>query len=240
MELVSSSKINHLYEASGAGPRLAWLLWVVCAPFLPSCWVTTDIDFPVEEQIPPTITDYPGAQYKISDILVMTAQDFAVQDFPLPPLQFRVIVRDPNVDEVLFARWRLTGIGGDGTRGEMLSGCEVTPPDRRGRDTRVVDPGPEPTPEQRTEDFTLDTSRLPTTQGCYRLELVVSGSFTNRCTLVQTLAGSDVFGETDPLDNKAEASWLLLVDDETVEGKPDVSGCRPKTVERDDPVLPAL
>lgn len=177
------------------GVRLALTLVILAMSVLyAGCLVTDEVQFPEEVPIPSVLIDAPSARIKIGDIARISRTASAPNDLTL-----EVIVRDDNLDEVLFGRLR--AVSKQSTR--FLTGCDA----ETGEDTTVV-----PITGGKERMLSLPVARTDFAEsGCYRLELVVSGSFRNTCD--EAAAAPAVFTATSPRGDYGLAKWWLLVSD---------------------------
>lgn len=171
------------------GPRLALLLALGSANG--ACIVTGEHEFEQEQSVPPAVVDVSDADFQIADRIRWSP--------PEGVLTFEVLVRDPNVDDELFARWRRLGTRPEDNR--LLSTCNP----ETGADPEI----PRTATAERPFSFSISAGEVE--EGCFRLELAVSDQFQNTCDEVNRVPG--VFAFTRPLGNVGIARWQLIVDD---------------------------
>lgn len=175
----------------GFGPRLA--LCCGMALSASACVVTSEHQFSQEGQVPPAIVDVIGADFRIADRIEWDREPGLTQG-----LTFEVVVRDPNLDDQLFARWRIVGTRPTDTA--LLSTCNP----ETGEDPVI----PPTATAERPFQFTVSPGQL--VAGCFYLELAVSDEFNNTCDEVERIPG--VFASVSPLGNVGVARWGLIVD----------------------------
>jgi hypothetical protein len=130
---------------------------VACAAITASgCIATSPIDFPEDENFPPSVVSEATAEYPLREIGQLNLDDPV--DEPEVPLE--VIVRDPNIDQTLEYRIFL-----DSTN--PPASAEVP-----------IDQGtlPPTGDVERPRTFTVSYDQLPPGV-CHKIELVVVGSF---------------------------------------------------------------
>jgi len=191
-------EINSLVASPGLGPRLAFYACMrvaVVAICLAStgCIVTDPYEFPEAINEPPTLASG-SVGLELSRILELTP------DSDPGVLSFSVIVHDPDVDEVLYARQRLLEEDPDTGKDiqTVLTECD--------RETDLEPEVPVSGEEDRTYEPTFRTEWIqPGT--CYAFELAVSPAFQLDCA--QLHLGQDFFSSPDEPGNVAVGRWYI-------------------------------
>jgi hypothetical protein len=127
------------------------------------CIVTDSVDFPVEENHPPSVVTVPGRSTPPLDRIVKVNLDAVAESETGAEIPFRVVVTDPNVSQDLAYNTFINfqpEIGRPGPRGG-----------------NVV---PAAGSEERELTFDIPVSELQPAGQCYRLELLVSSDFTEQ------------------------------------------------------------
>ena len=164
--------------------------------FCSGCLVVDQIDFPVEEPVASVLIDGPGTRIKIGEMGTFSRLATAPNDITLA-----VLVRDPNIDEPLVARLRVVTKLYEAPR--FLSSCDA----ETGEDVTVV-----PFTGDIERPLTISVARTDLAEvGCYRLELVVSGTFKNTCE--EAAQAPAVFTATTPRGDFGMAKWFVSVTD---------------------------
>lgn len=173
----------------GAAFASYWSMVVLLAASLPACLVASEHEFTTEEEFPASIVDG-DESVKIGDRIKWNRRGQS--------LTFVVVVRDPNIEDDLWARWVVQS----GTQPELLSPCNP----ETGEDRLIPVNG---TPERELR-FTIEPGQIRE-NGCYRLVLSVSSQFNVPCTQARNTPTTALIAT--PHDNIDLASWWLLVDD---------------------------
>ncbi len=129
-------------------------LAVVLSALLSGCLVTSEIDFQVEENVPPLVLDKPGEEGTIGSVLWVDIDD--------TNWELLVDVRDENIGQPVTARWRVQTEEQDEPEFKQ---AELAPSGTARRELRI----------------TLDQGDLVAGE-CHRLQLVVSSSFVEGST----------------------------------------------------------
>jgi len=165
--------------------------------FCSGCIVLDPIDFPVEEPVASVLIDGPGTRIKIGEIGTFSRAATAPNDITLS-----VVVRDPNLNEPLVARLRVVSKLFQSSP-RFLSSCDA----ETGDDVTVV-----PITGDSERPLTISVARTDLAEvGCYRLELVVSGTFKNTCA--EAAQAPAVFTATTLRGDFGLAKWFVAVTD---------------------------
>lgn len=137
--------------------RMVFLASCVMAASTAGCIATSPVDFPQDENFPPSVVSQPGAQYPLREIGQLNLDD----PVEVPELPLQVIVRDPNVDQTL----------------EYLLFLDAETVNDSPIQEGVVNPFQGQVERPRT--FTVPYEVLTPAGECHKIELVVSGAFAN-------------------------------------------------------------
>lgn len=133
---------------------------MLLTPLMHGCLITDPIDIPEEENFPPSLISDNTGQNPIDEVVVLELFDPEVTS-----LTFDVVVRDPNVDEVLeYQIWvDYQGVAGD--LSPLLDFGDIPAPDDASIDRQF--------------EFTIDNLDLfrSPPNSCHKVELRVSGNF---------------------------------------------------------------
>jgi hypothetical protein len=138
--------------------RMVFLASCVTAASAAGCIATSPVDFPEDENLPPSVVSQSAAQYPLRDIGQLNLDD----PVEVPELPLEVIVRDPNVDQTLEYRLFLDSPTPPGDDSPIQSG--------------VIEPSGE---VERPRTFTIAYDSLTPAGVCRKIELLVSGAFAN-------------------------------------------------------------
>ena len=147
----------HLCKKLRAGTAVAQsaatsrgLLWILALHGMMGCLVTEEIEFSLEENLPPSVETSPSSQTPLNSLIIIESDDPSELT---EELALEVIVRDPNVDQLL--RW---GLFIDSP--PAIADGEIPATGELRRDLRI----------------SVDKNSL-LDNGCHRIELLVSTDF---------------------------------------------------------------
>ncbi|MDH5676479.1 MAG: hypothetical protein OEZ06_30445 [Myxococcales bacterium] len=158
---------------------------LLLSPGLAGCLITEDLRFEEESDVPPVVLDVADTRTPIGSSFWV---DFYSDTSTSTELKIDVLVRDENVEQDLWARWRVT------TKTRM---------------TPDFQPLPLPGDGVLKRDLQITVSQGDFREGeCHRLELVVSGSFLDP---EDPQRGKDpnLFDYTIKADDLGYASWWI-------------------------------
>lgn len=151
------------------------------------CLVTEKVEFVDEQNLPPSILVPESARYSPREIFTFDINSMGAPvdgGTGVAELRFEVEVRDPNLDDRLFAQ-SFTDIG-------RRRPVEEVPPS--GAISRSF------TFTINAADFSPATDQNPlAAPGCHRVDLCVSSAFADRCVAV------------DPIDLAAATWWVRVI-----------------------------
>lgn len=123
------------------------------------CIAANPIDFPEDENFPPSAVSQPGAEYPLREIGQLDLDaPVATQELPL-----EVIVRDPNVDQTLEYR--------------IFIDSPTPPGNDPFTDQGVILPTGD---VERPRTFTVPYDQLTPAGECHKIELIVVGAFASQ------------------------------------------------------------
>lgn len=126
------------------------LVWLLALHGMMGCLVTEEIEFSLEENLPPSVETGPSSQTPLNSLIIIQSDDPSELT---EELALEVIVRDPNVSQLL--RW---GLFIDSP--PAIADGEIPATGELRRDLRI----------------SVDKSSL-LDNGCHRIELLVSTDF---------------------------------------------------------------
>ena len=192
MIFVKRIDIKYLAVQVQAGAHFAWLCLVTWVLLLPGCLVTNEIQFEAEEIVPPSVM-----APNLGDMIVLNRNR-------TESLSLTVSILDPNVDEILYARWRLAR-NTTMPVPMLLSLCNA---DTNQDEAEILRTG------TNLREHTLVINPFDVPLGCHRLELAISSNFKNTCTEVRSAPG--VFASTLAANDVGTANWWIL----SIDGPP--------------------